>query len=231
MKLVGTWRYAKEDNQGGKHHLDTKVQIYFSNKVVIDMDSDVEINTSGMKVLNLLLRYPDKIDRDERVRLQFQGKLLNKKANFIGYGAAGNLKQVDNKRSFKLSRFSNHYIGYIMDEASSDMCDFSNCEISVVLQLKDVSHVKSYCRVVPKISKLLIDSYDFDIIRGDGNRVYLYSPTDEEDVIITVIPIESDVKLYAHPASLPNDLENSTWKMHTSLAKRLIITAVERKKL
>jgi len=77
----------------------------------------------------------------------------------------------------------------------------------------------------------MIGGYDFDFIRGKDKRVYLYLPTTSEDVVITLIPIESDVKLYVHPSSMPNDLEHSTWKMHSNLAKRLVITAEERRNL
>jgi hypothetical protein len=81
---------------------------------------------------------------------------------------------------------------------------------------------------VPEVSGLIIGNNDFDYIQGAGKRIYVYEPTPQENVVINLIPIESDVELYVHPNSMPNDLGHSTWKMESSLAKRLVLTSEER---
>jgi len=130
-KLIGKFSY-----EGNAKKNKATLQFYISNKVMIDMDSDVEIDTTGLTKLNLLVRYDDIITNDERIRLQFEGALKNKMSNFLAYGMPNDTKNVGYKigpnNGFKLSRFSSKFIGYMMDIISDFSCNFQKCVISIL---------------------------------------------------------------------------------------------------
>ena len=123
-KLIGLVTPA----EGSEKHTTPSMtlQFYHSTKIVIDLDSDLEIDTSGITVLNLLARFPDVIAKTERIRLQFEGSMKNKKSNFLGYGMPFLTSEIQEKDAFRLTRFSNNYIGFIMDQTSKH-CDYSKC--------------------------------------------------------------------------------------------------------
>lgn len=123
-KLIGV---VVPDEAGSKAEMSMTLQFYHSRKIVVDLDSDLEIDTSGVSELNLLARYPDPILPNERIRLQFEGSLKNKKANFLGYGMPNDTLVDPSAGPFKLSRFSNRFIGFIMDQKTPLRCDYNKC--------------------------------------------------------------------------------------------------------
>ena len=229
-KIYGLFKHDKKQKKTKERTLSIKV--YYSNKVLIDMDSDIDVDTAGLTELPILVRAEDSIDVDERIRLQFSGDLGTGKANFFGYGKTGNIATTGHDNfDFKLTRFTKQYVGFILDKNKEYFCKLKDCTFSVTLLLNNINSITSLCRIVPKLSTLLVNSFDFDYIQNNGSRLYVYTPTNEENVVVNIIPIEGDVKLYVHPGSYPNQMENSTWKVTSSLAKRLIITKEERKDL
>jgi hypothetical protein len=128
-KLIGI---IAPEEAGSKAAMSMTLQFYHSRKIVIDLDSDLEIDTSGVSELNLLARYPEPITKNERIRLQFEGSLKNKKANFLGYGMPNDTLVDPTAKPFKLSRFSNRFIGFIMDQKTPLKCDYNKCLISIL---------------------------------------------------------------------------------------------------
>ena len=208
--------------------------------IFIDFDKKIEIDTNGLTKLHFLINghvnfeeEQDNFDKDTRLKLQFAANLNSKDSNMIGFGRLGSSKRSSNKsHDFKLTKFMRHFIGAIIDHNKTYFCTPQNCSYSVLLELSDISSLIASNSILKKLTDLKTSNeITQDYIHNQGSRVYTFTPKNSEDFMINLYPIEGEVKLYASISSIPQNLEQSLWKLEDPLSKRLIITAKERQNL
>ena len=175
------------------------------------------------------------------MRIKLKGLFKNKFASIVGHAAELASNNTAEKISdYKLENFMRHYLGQVVNFNKNFACDSQNqtrttAYHSIKFYLKDIKSINTQNSIGSDINlinktKKFDKNQIFDNGTQETKRVYKYLLDPSKSFLVSLVPIEGNVKLYANPLLYPNSLDNSIWKLDSPLSKRLIISNEEVKK-